>query len=225
MSINYFFQFCKLTLKYSTQKEIIEELYLNGIIKSYNNIKSIEGICKLKENDIRNRLVSDFTYYNSDFRKLINNKVLHFTSENQIIKKDGRIYRTDIELFISSYGLFTIECKKMKSAEIRYVNDGISRFADLQYSEKEEYAGMIGFVCSGHISKIVNNLKPKVRAFSFATNSDNLLNKKCVDWEFSFQSKHIRIDYSSIHLYHLFFDFSKNKAYTINGRHIIFVEN
>jgi hypothetical protein len=221
MSFNYFLQFQRLTLKYPTQKDIIEKLYLNGIIRSYNNINQTEGNCELKENEIRNKFIYDFKYHNTDFEKLINNKILYFASENQTVKEDGTIYRTDIEFIISSFGLFTIECKKLKSAESRYINDGISRFTDLKYSEKEEYAGMIGFVCSGHISKIVNNLKPKVRAFCFANDSDNVLNKKCVDWEFSFQSKHLRTDGSIIHLYHLFFDFSEN---TINERNIIIVK-
>ena len=220
MNFNNFLQFHRLTLKYSSQKEIIEKLYLNGIIKSYKNIKQTEENCKLKENEIRNKFIYDFKYHNTDFEKLINNKILYFTSENQIIKKDGN-FRTDIEFIISSYGLFTIECKKLHSAESRYINEGISRFTDLNYSENEDYAGMIGFVCSGYITKILINLKPKVRAFCFATDFDNLLNKKSADWEFSFQPKHIRIDYSSIHLYHLFFDFSEN---TINERNIIIVK-
>lgn len=224
MSCNYFLQFHRLTLKYSSQKEIIEKLYLNGIIESYKNIKQTEENCKLKENEIRNNFIYDFKYHNTDFEKLVNYKILYFTSENQIIKEDST-YRTDIEFIISSYGLFTIECKKLKSAESRYINDGISRFTELKYSENEEYAGMIGFVCAGKIEKITQNLKPKIKKFNLVLNSEKLLNQKCVDWEFSFQSKHIRNDGSTIHLYHLFFDFSKNKEYTINGRHITILKD
>ena len=221
MSFNYFLQFQRLTLKYSTQKDIIEKLYLNGIIKSYNNIYQTEGNCELKENEIKNKFIYDFKYHNTDFEKLINNKILYFTSENQTIKEDGSIYSTDIEFIISSFGLFTIECKKLKSAESRYINDGISRFTDLKYSKKENYAGMIGFVCAGDIKKIINNLKPKIQNFNFVATSYQLLNTRCVDCEFSFQSKHIRNDHSEIHLYHLFFDFTEKNVLNINGSRII----
>jgi hypothetical protein len=66
---------------------------------------------------------------------------------------------------------------------------------------------MIGFVINGEIKPIVAALKTKVNGFHFSPGFENLLKKRCSDWEYSFQSRHDRSNNTQIHLYHLFFDF------------------
>lgn len=224
-------------VKYETFKLVIEDLYLIAITDSYKRLIHIPEINLLTENKIRNKIQYDFEHNSEIITEYIDNETITFNSESQIITEEN-VFRTDIKLYCRWYGRsFVFECKKFNPYNNDYIKghydkekekdvyNGIERFTERIYAKKDKFAGMIGFVCSGEITQTIENLKTKVRTFCFVSDSEYLLNSKCVDWEFSFQSKHIRIDGSTIHLYHLFFDFSKNKAYTINGRHIIFVEN
>ena len=112
--------------------------------------------------------------------------------------------------FITGFGKFTVECKRLfkeSSRNEEYVNEGVKRFFDLKYSEKESYVGMIGFVVSGKIVTITNHLMGKIKDYSFVLSHESFLRQKCVDWEFSFQSMHNRVNKTKIHIYHLFFEF------------------
>lgn len=197
------------TSKYPTQKDLIENLYLKAILDSYPRIKKIKGVENLSENKIRNEFVYDLQYKNKLLLEFT--KTVKLTSENQVLTEDN-IFRTDIEFFVSEYGSFVIECKKLKAAEGRYIRDvdskgGVERFTNLHYAPEEKKAGMIGFLVQGNPKKIVESLIKKVKAFHPADKIEELLKQKCLDWELSFQSKHICINKKEIHLYHLFFDF------------------
>ena len=219
--------------KFKTFKILIEELYLIAFTDSYKRLIHIQDINFLSENKIRNALQYDIEHNNNIITDYINNETITFNSESQIVR-ENEIYRTDIKLFCSWFRRsFIIECKKFNPYNNDYIHgyfnnvknkyecNGIERFTERIYAEKDKYAGMIGFVCSGDVSKIVNNLKPKVKAFYFATDSEDLLDKKCVDWEFSFQSKHIRSNNTEFFLYHIFFDFTNKNVLFTNGRLII----
>ncbi len=95
----------------------------------------------------------------------------------------------------------------MKYADINYVDGGVKRFVELKYAKNDTHAGMIGFVIDGDIDKIVTNLKPKIEGFCFSQGYETLLKKRCLAWKESFQSRHRRNDKTTIHLYHLFFNF------------------
>ena len=208
--------------KFETFKIVIEKLYLIALTDSYERLIHIPKINLLSENKIRNKIQYDFEHYNIKITKYINDGTITFNSESQIILEND-VYRTDIKLYCCNYkrNLFIIECKKFNPYNNDYIQgcfnkknnkyeyDGIERFTELIYARNDKYAGMIGFVCSGKIEKITQNIKPKIKNFNLVLNSEKLLNQKCIDWKFSFQSKHIRKDKSEIHLYHLFFDFSK----------------
>lgn len=207
--------------KYSTQTEIIEKLYLKAIIESYNNIisQTLVGtnFSKEKENDIRNLFIRDFKYQNSYLKNYINHKIIFIASENQANTKN-EVSRTDIELLCTGLS-FVVECKRLKSAETRYLQgrknkdgiyepDGLEKFLNLTYSENDDKAAMVSFIVKGKIAKITEGLKTKVRKFRTTSNVEELSKLTCSNWVHSFQSEHIRNDKTNIHLYHLFFDFS-----------------
>ena len=162
------------------------------------------------ENEIRDRFILDLEKENKLTRDLIQNEILQLDFERPHFISSIEKRRTDIVFFISGFGSFTIECKRLfkeSSKNKEYIDEGLKRFIELEYSEKETYAGMIGFIISGDIITIATNLSKRVKDYFFALNQSNLITKRCADWNYSFQSKHHRINKTKIHMYHLFFEF------------------
>ena len=189
-----------------------------AIIEAYKWIRTHESVDGLLENDIRNKFTHNLKRHNSFLKEYINNYTIVLTKENEAYTRD-ETQRTDIELISPGHeNKFVVECKRLASAEIRYVNgtsdkdgiykiDGMEKFIELIYSENDSYAGMLGFIVKGKPSRIVNILKLKVKDFRPSEEIEQLINQKCANWELSFQSKHLRLNNKKIHLYHLFFDF------------------
>lgn len=195
----------RFNTKYRTQKDVIEGLYIKAIIDSYPRIKTIPNIHHLSEPKIRNKLVYDLENKNDLLKNWINERIIQLSTEGQIIKEKD-IFKTDIVFFVSGFGNFVIECKKLSSAEQKYISDGIRRFTDLEYAQNDKFAGMMGFVVRRNkLSTILLKLAKKVKAFNFDSAFEYLLQHKCAGWNPSFQSKHIRRNNSMIHIYHLFF--------------------
>lgn len=204
--------------KYPTVIALIENIYLMAIIEAYHWINTHDSVKGLHENEIRNKFTHHFKRRNSLLKGYINNYTIVLTKENEVYTKD-ETQRTDIELFSTGHeNKFVVECKRLKSAETRYVHgspdkngdyeiDGMEKFIELIYSEGDEYAGMIGFIIQGNPINIVNKLKLKIKDFYPSSDIASLLEQKCADWELSFQSKHIRNNNKAIHFYHIFFDF------------------
>jgi hypothetical protein len=69
---------------------------------------------------------------------------------------------------------------------------------------------MLGFVISGKIELIIENLKAAVGNIHYNSESEKLHNEKCIGWNHSFQSQHKRVNHTKIHIYHLLFEFSGN---------------
>ena len=69
---------------------------------------------------------------------------------------------------------------------------------------------MLGFIIKGNPKIIVDNLKKKIQDFHPGKEIDNLVKQKVLGQELSFQSSHQRLNQKDIHLYHLFFDFTKD---------------
>ncbi len=204
--------------RYSTVEALIENLYLLAITEAYKWIRIHERVHGLSENAIRNKFTHNFKHHNSFLKEYINNYTIVLTKENEIYTQD-ETQRTDFELISPGHeNKFVVECRRLASAETRYVNgtndrdgnykiDGMEKFIELIYSESDEYAGMLGFIIKGKPNGIVNILKSKVKDFHPSEDMELLINRKCADWELSFESKHIRKNKTSIQLYHLFFDF------------------
>lgn len=211
-------RFDEALTKYPSTKALIEQLYLSGIIESYPRIKAIPNIESFLENEIRNEFVRDFKKSNSLLKGFIQNKTIALTAENQVYTSD-LTQRTDIEFISASHShKFVVEFKRLSSAEGRYLSgreigeiykaDGLEKFIHLIYSEGDDEAAMISFVVKGKPEKIALKLKGRVKSFCPVSGIDELLKLRCVNWEVSFQSKHIRNDHTSILIYHLFLDFT-----------------
>lgn len=197
-----FMYFALDKLGYKTKEDLYENRYLKAFIDSYRRI----GKVSILEEEIRDKFVNDFEWKNPLTKDLIQKQILVLTWERWLNVSGEERSRADISFSISGFE-FIVECKRLKCADSRYLDDGIKRFVELKYAKNDTHGGMVGFVTCGDIEKIVNNLKIKVKDFNFSPGFENLLKKDCLTWKHSFQSRHDRSNNTPIHLYHLFFDF------------------
>jgi hypothetical protein len=208
-----------LLARYPKPQDLIEGLFLQAMIDAFQRIKFKPKVKSMIENEIRNLFIEDFKETNAPLNKYIQHNVITIASENQA-NTENLVQRTDIELHSNIHQIhFVIECKRLSSAETRYVQgttkngqyeiDGLEKFLHRQYAKNEPIASMVGFVVSGDVVKITSGLKQKIKAFHPAKTMKSSIDLQCINWEHSFQSVHIKTDRSSLLLYHLFFDFSK----------------
>ena len=197
-----FMHFALDKLGFKTKEDLYENLYLRAFIDTYQRIGTTSGF----EEEIRDRFVYDLEWVNPFTKDLIQMQILILTWERWLVDSEKEKSRADISFSISGFE-FIMECKRLKFADSKYLNEGIERFVRLKYARGDTCAGMIGFVIGGDIKKIAAHLKTKVKDFYFSPGFEYLLRKRCLDWEHSFQSKHDRSNNTRIHLYHLFFDF------------------
>lgn len=193
-------------VRFGSYAELVHELYIPSIIDSFGRLRVVDKIDTLIENHIRNHLAFDLENDNSILRPYLEKKLLKLTKENTLLISLEETMRTDIEFFLSEFGDFVIECKKLSSADQRYIHDGLARFSGEFYSKKDEEAGMIGFIYGGAIDNIVTNLKPKVKAHQPGADIDALLKEICCGYKHSFHSRHTRITQPEIFIHHLFVD-------------------
>lgn len=201
-----YYQYGLGKLGYKSKKDVYENLYLKAIVDSYRRIDKTPGL----ENEIRDRFIFDLERENLLTKNLIQNNILQLDFERQHFVSKLEKRRSDIVFFLSGFDRFIIECKRLfkeVSKNSEYINEGLKRFVELKYSDKANFAGMMGFVVAGNILSITNDLSAKVKDYFFALTQSNLSTKTCVDWEYSFQSKHNRMNNTQIHIYHLFFEF------------------
>jgi hypothetical protein len=208
MSKDFFDNIQSKFLKFSSFENIVEELYLTSIVDSYSRVILIGGIESLIENQIRDKVYFDLENNNEIIKEFIQNKTVKLTNENRIIN-EVEVFRTDIEFFISTLGTFVIECKRLSSAEQRYVDEGVARFTALQYSKHESEAAMLSFIVGGNVAAISKGLKDRSSKHEPTTDIASFLNQLCLNQPHSFHSKHKRKSLDPILLHHLFFDFTK----------------
>lgn len=188
--------------KCSSVKELIEEFYLAGLVESYKRIDKRIAI----ENDIRDRFVKNFRSQNSILTRWIQLKILHVNWERWVFKNDNDLGRADLSFELPGFD-FIVECKRLRYADKKYIDDGLNRFIELEYGKGDEYAGMLGFVVSGNKNTISENLEKRVTVVN-GFDSDFSKESNPV-WSPAFNSSHKRKDDSVIHIYHLFFNFSQ----------------
>ena len=181
---------------YDSKKDLIENLFIKSLKESYNRIDKNIG----HENEIRDRFVKDLYQTDSEIKKWLQLKYIDIIWENWVFTPDFELARTDIAFKLSGLH-FILECKRLKSADKAYIDEGLDRFVNLKYAQGDEYAGMIGFVISGDKYAISEGLQSKIEPL---THTQSL--KKTLPIPF-FNSIHQRTDNSQIELYHLFFDF------------------
>jgi len=206
MKKNAFYNFGGLNFATASKREVIEGLYLQSIIDSYTHIKKTSGL----ENDIRDRFYWDLKRRNPITKSLVERDILEIIHENWEMVSETEKSRVDLKFFMTHHK-FEIECKRLfrrPSDNKPYINDGLVRFINRKYAEKNEYASMIGFVVKGDIDKIQIELAHKILNFhkdNSATNNQEL------NWKNSFISYHIKNDNSKIKVYHLLFQFTDNE--------------
>jgi len=135
---------------------------------------------------------------------LINKNILFVNWEKWVFKNENDLGRTDLSFAISGFE-FIIECKRLKNASSQYINEGLYRFINKDYSENETYAGMMGFVVAGDIKIICSSLKDKCQQESYFDN--DFVHSKADKSDVSFVSSHNRQGTNEINIYHLFFEF------------------
>lgn len=180
--------------RYKSVKEIKNLCYV-ALIDSYRRVKEVKGVSDLDENNIRNQFVLDIELKNETIRHALENDVIRIVPEScDIVKRR----RPDIVFLIPHICDLVFECKKLVSAEDKYLNDGLIRFIRLDYAEKEDEAGMIGFILNKTIPR---TLKDKVKKFHCI----RLIDTPVLDFPNSFWSEHKRINSKLILISHLFF--------------------
>lgn len=206
----------KFMTKFPDVQTLIEKLYLTAIVDAYLRIRAIAGIATMKENDIRNKIVEDFKLNNPFLSGYLNNKLLFLAAENQANTATFQ-QRTDLELHSGNHQHnFVIECKKLISAEQRYVqgrtikggyqHDGLEKFIDLTYAKLDSEGAMLSFIVGGVPTAIVSTLNRKVQGFNPSPACAALSLQQCIGWSLSFKSSHICTNGKTFHLYHLFYD-------------------
>lgn len=127
--------------------------------------------------------------------------------------KKSRGYRPTIDFCFrdwnSANSYFGAECKnlyKNKNDKIkRYVETGVKNYTSGRYGSKSSESSIIGYVLSGKITDIVQELIAEIANVSPISNLSRELHYK----DPQYLSKHMRIcDNSEISLHHLFFDFT-----------------
>lgn len=198
---NQFIQFGLGALGYTSKQDMIENLFIKSINDTYNRIDKKIGI----ENDIRDRFIYDFHYESTFLKNLINRNILFVNWERWVFKTKDDLGRTDLSFAISGIE-FIVECKRLKSASSQYINNGLYRFINKDYSENESYAGMMGLIVEGDIKNICSSLETKCKSERYCEN--DFVKLKTHNAENSFVTSHNREDIENINIYHLFFEFS-----------------
>ena len=194
---------------FSSKREMIEQLYLKSIIDSYNRIEQTTG----NENAIRDRFIYDLYNTPSKLKAWLQLKVIYLDWENWKFTSEFKLGRADISLKLSGFE-FIIECKRLKSPDKLYFDEGLNRFLTLHYSEGDEYAAMIGFIVNDKDDHILTGLSTKVKDYDYV--ASDFASSTFGGISSSFLSSHNRTDSSIINVYHLLFSFSKMIEEEIN---------
>lgn len=191
-------------LRYSSYSTLVEDLYIKALIDSFERLSVIPGIANKTENQIRNHLAFDLENNNQLLALLFQTKLLKLTKENTLLITPIDTKRTDIEFYISGSGDFIVECKNLKSADQRYISEGIDRFVNKVYGAADAEAALIGFVVGGKVNSILSRMEVRIQNEASCVKNYTHATKKCNGYEFSFHSSHIRSNISTIILHHLF---------------------
>jgi hypothetical protein len=198
---NQFIQFGLGMLGYKSKQDLIENLFIKSIYDTYSRVDKNVGI----ENDIRDRFIYDFYHESTSLKGLINKNILFVNWERWVFKNEADLGRTDLSFAISGLE-FIIECKRLKNASPKYINEGLSRFINKDYSENESYAGMMGFIVGGDIKSICSSLMEKCQQVYYCENE--FIRSKVDNSETSFATSHNREGADVINIYHLFLEFN-----------------
>lgn len=189
-------------LGYSSKRDLIENLYLKSLIDSYGRISHTIA----NENDIRDRFMADLYSIPSPLKNWLQFKIIYLDWENWKFTLGLKLVRADISFKITGCE-FIIECKRLKSPDHLYFDEGLNRFITHHYSKGDEYAGMIGFVINDKDDHIFKGLSSRVKNYSYV--STDFTASSFSGIKSSFLSSHTRTDLSIINVYHMLFSFAQ----------------
>lgn len=186
-----------------TENQITDEIYLwLKNMKKFTSVVSVASQPKTDNQDIEG-------YYDLKFESTLwNEGQTHFAIENKIL--------VNSETSFKNYIYYPNKTKGTGENKKQFDDGGMFRFLSNKYANKQPYGGMLAFVKENEINKIGKTLKTKIKTLTIKSNGkeygylidDNLLNAKIQDFEYSFQTNHIRRDGTDIHLFHLLFLFN-----------------
>jgi len=220
--------FCNNMFDYCKKENIFSDEYfvqktVEFIFYFYLNIKDKQIYKNENENNITLQ-IANFLKLDEKFEKSLLKVNIQAQNES---KTNKGYYDLKFESSLwSKNKYFTIECKRLeddneKINEYVYVikkdknknqkiDGGMYRFVqDDKYSPKLQFGAMLGYIQNGEPQNIINKIKDKI----LITPEINLIDKQQIynsnvlNFPYTFQSKHSRINQIDIELMHLFFNF------------------
>lgn len=186
---------------FKSKQELIEKVFLQSLIDSYGRIVHTVST----ENDIRDRFIKDIYSVPSKMKDWLQENLMYLDWENWKFTAAMTLARVDISFKLTGCE-FILECKRLKTADKAYIDEGLERFRTLLYAKGHEFAGMVGFIVNADSSTISTGIKSRVAAHYSQTTKFSASNFS--GSAKNFQSSHERTDASIINLYHLFFEFN-----------------
>ena len=141
----------------TSKADVYEKIYLRSIVESYNAIDRSIGL----ENEIRDRIAWHLQTEHPFISPLFQNEVLDIIPERVNLVTENKKSRSDICFSWSDWGRFIVECKRLfqqPSKNKAYFDDGLIRFIDLRYAPTNQFAGMVGFIVTGKVDTIFNQV-------------------------------------------------------------------
>lgn len=202
------YQYGKEKIGVKSKQDVYEKIYIRSIIESYNAIDKSFGL----ENEIRDRVAWHLQNEHLFTSPLFQNEILDIIPERMNMVTNTNTSRSDICFSWSDWGRFIVECKRLfqqSSKNKPYLDDGLIKFIDLRYAPTNQFAGMIGFVVSGNIDTIFNNIAENTDNFHPTNPKQSIQVPLDSSLKHSFISFHEREDKREIIIYHLLFEFNQ----------------
>ena len=205
------------------------EAILQECIKIYNNITITQSNFPNKENIIRNEFL---TYLKNDDYKNAHNPLGNYHFDKETDEDAGRadIRILPVNPYQGDRAYYIIECKRLDSKNLKgstglnakYIANGICRFIYEIYPSYYKVSVMFGFLVESlNIdTDIVDNINSMID-HPFVNDHDKIVNANAIrklqhhnlsgGYKYAYTSRHkINTRNTSIILYHLMFDFSRN---------------
>lgn len=197
------------------------EKILSKIIACYRLMTNKNVSLSNNENQIRDYILKNYLK-NQHFKEQY--ELTNFLFDRELPENTGRI---DIRVIpvnplINDDAFYVIECKRLNAKNpngttglnAEYIKEGMCRFVSGKYSSYFGVNGMIGFIVQSiNISENIGAINKLLKDSFTQTNTIKELEYQEIvsNFEFSYCSSHT-VNESSVILYHLMFDFSKNIA-------------
>lgn len=219
----------------SSNDKFWKNLIFGFLFKFYNSHTSKKKEFSSKKEDDIKKCIYDWLNQDLEFCGVLVVNLETRTEGTQLGYEDIKFQTT---LWGNGRKHFAFECKMLNSStakikeyvyrqetETKVADGGLYRFLINKYATDKDFGGMIGFVQQGNIEVIIKDIKNAIRNLKLTDNkgqgfgqiiNPDLLNQTIYDNKNTFNSNHVRCDkdtntiISSIHIYHILFDFTTN---------------